>query len=185
MLRTAWVNLSRKMCSPLANLTRRTMTTRGLSAVTRGEQSTIWAKPHRWGSWPCLLRLDLRENQVKYAVGCERLSYLVSSSWSEGESWSTICEEAEWTASLVRWEDSSPYPPNTLVGPVAGIQLHLRKNSCLELAILKENNPMFAWTRAALDARMKSLTQQANEEASQTTLCWTRKCAVGKRSVQP
>ena len=43
-------------------------------------------------------------------------------------------------------QDSSPYPPNTLVGLAAGIQHHLRENSRPELAILKENDPMFART---------------------------------------
>ena len=59
-----------------------------------------------------------------------------------------------------RQQDGSPYPPNTLVGLLAGIQCHLRENSHPELAILKEKDPMFARMRAALDARMKSLTQQ-------------------------
>jgi len=59
-----------------------------------------------------------------------------------------------------RRQDGSPYPPNTLVVLIAGIQRHLREDGRPELAILREDEPMFARTRAALDARMKSLTRQ-------------------------
>ena len=44
-----------------------------------------------------------------------------------------------------RQQDDSPYLPNTLVGLVAGIQCHLQENGHPELAILKENDPMYCW----------------------------------------
>ena len=45
-----------------------------------------------------------------------------------------------------RRQDGSPYPPNTLVVLIAGIQRHLREDGRPELAILREDEPMFART---------------------------------------
>ncbi len=58
-----------------------------------------------------------------------------------------------------RRQDGTPYPPNTLVMLVAGIQRHLRENGQPELSIMSDKDGRFARTRAALDARMKSLTK--------------------------
>ncbi len=54
-----------------------------------------------------------------------------------------------------RRQDGTPYPPNTLVMLVSGIQRHLRENGRPNLAIMGDKDGRFARTRAALDARMK------------------------------
>lgn len=85
MLRTAWANLSWKMCSPLATWPnehwwreRRTIYDFGpsLTGVKREESDLrFWGKSYRWESWSCHPILDPRESQAKYAVpvGCECL----------------------------------------------------------------------------------------------------------------
>lgn len=59
-----------------------------------------------------------------------------------------------------RRQDGTPYPPNTLVQLVAGLQRHLRESGRPEMSILSDKDPKFARTRAALDARMKQLTKE-------------------------
>ena len=58
-----------------------------------------------------------------------------------------------------RRQDKSPYPPNTLVQLVSGIQRHLRENGRPTISIFGEHSELFARTRNALDARMKQLTR--------------------------
>ena len=58
-----------------------------------------------------------------------------------------------------RRQDKTPYPPNTLVMLVAGIQRHLRENGRPDLAIMGDKDGWCARTRAALNARMKQLTK--------------------------
>ena len=59
-----------------------------------------------------------------------------------------------------RRQDKSPYPPNTLVMLIAGIQRYLRENGNPSLSILGDTDAHFARTRSALDARMKQLTKE-------------------------
>ena len=59
-----------------------------------------------------------------------------------------------------RRQDSTPYPPNTLVQLVAGLQRHLRESGRPGMSILNEKDPTFARAHIALDARMKQLTKE-------------------------
>ena len=55
------------------------------------------------------------------------------------------------------YSPSTPYPPNTLVQLVAGLQRRLRECGRPEMSILSEKDPTFSRARAALDVRMKQL----------------------------
>ncbi len=59
-----------------------------------------------------------------------------------------------------RRQDKTPYPPNTLMMLVAGIQRYLRENGKPEVSIFGDKDARFARTRSALDARMKELTRE-------------------------
>ncbi len=59
-----------------------------------------------------------------------------------------------------RRQVKTPYPPNTLVMLVNGMQRRLRANGKPDVATMSDKDARFARTHATLDARLKQLTKE-------------------------
>ena len=58
-----------------------------------------------------------------------------------------------------RRDNSTPYPPNTLVALANDIQRYLRENNRPEINFMQNNSPVFPLFQKGIDAKMKELTQ--------------------------